>query len=48
VLQEYVVQEHVLQKYVLENPTISEREVGCSPVIREFEFVISDHWKSLP
>jgi hypothetical protein len=39
VLEEYVLQEYVLQEYVLENPTICEREVGCSPVIREFEFV---------
>jgi hypothetical protein len=41
VLQEYVLQEYALQEYVLENPTICEREVGCSPVIREFEFVFS-------
>jgi hypothetical protein len=42
-----VLQEYVLQEYVLENPTVCEREVGCSPVIREFEFVVSDRWKSL-
>jgi hypothetical protein len=36
-----VLQEYVLQEYVLENPTICEREVGCSPVIREVEFVFS-------
>jgi hypothetical protein len=29
----------VLQEFKLENPTAGEREVGCSPVIREFEFV---------
>jgi hypothetical protein len=29
----------VLQEFKLENPTVGEREVGCSPVIREFEFV---------
>jgi hypothetical protein len=34
-----MLQEYVLQEYVLENPTACEREVGCSPVIREFEFV---------
>jgi hypothetical protein len=47
VLQEYVLQEYVHQEYVLESPTVCEREVGCSPVIREFEFVFSDRWKSL-
>jgi hypothetical protein len=36
-----VLQEYLLQEYVLENPTICEREVGCSPVIRDFEFVFS-------
>jgi hypothetical protein len=36
-----VLQEYVLQEYVFENPTICEREVGCSPVIREVEFVFS-------
>jgi hypothetical protein len=34
-----VTQEYVLQEYVVENPTMCEREVGCSPVIWEFEFV---------
>jgi hypothetical protein len=29
----------VLQEFKLENLTVGEREVGCSPVIREFEFV---------
>jgi hypothetical protein len=29
----------MLQEFKLENPTVGEREVGCSPVIREFEFV---------
>jgi hypothetical protein len=29
----------VLQEFKLENLTVREREVGCSPVIREFEFV---------
>jgi hypothetical protein len=29
----------VLQEFKLENLTAGEREVGCSPVIREFEFV---------
>jgi hypothetical protein len=31
----------VLQEYVFENPTICEREVGCSPVNRDVEFVFS-------
>jgi hypothetical protein len=30
---------HVLQEFKLENLTVREREVGCSPVKREFEFV---------
>jgi hypothetical protein len=30
---------HVLQAFKLENLTVRKREVGCSPVIREFEFV---------
>jgi hypothetical protein len=29
----------VLQEFKLENLTVREREVGCSPVKREFEFV---------
>jgi hypothetical protein len=29
----------VLQEFKLENLTVREREVGCSPVIRQFEFV---------
>jgi hypothetical protein len=29
----------VLQEFKLENLTVREREVGCSRVIREFEFV---------
>jgi hypothetical protein len=29
----------VLQEFKLENLTVGEREVGCSPMIREFEFV---------
>jgi hypothetical protein len=29
----------VLQEFKLENLTVGGREVGCSPVIREFEFV---------
>jgi hypothetical protein len=29
----------VLQEFKLENLTVGEREVGYSPVIREFEFV---------
>jgi hypothetical protein len=41
VLQKYVLLEYMLQEYVFENPTICEREVGCSPVIREVEFVSS-------
>jgi hypothetical protein len=41
VLREYMLQEYMLQEYVLENPTICEREVGGSPVIRDFEFVFS-------
>jgi hypothetical protein len=36
-----VLQEYVRQEYVFENPTICERDVGCSPVIREVEFVFS-------
>jgi hypothetical protein len=36
-----VLQEYVLQEYVFENSTICEREVGCSPMIREVEFVFS-------
>jgi hypothetical protein len=30
---------HVLQEFKLEILTVGERQVGCSPVIREFEFV---------
>jgi hypothetical protein len=41
VLLEYVLQEYVLQERVFENPTTCEREVGCSPVIREVEFIFS-------
>jgi hypothetical protein len=37
----HVLQEYVLQEYVFQNPTICEREVGSSPVIREVEFVFS-------
>jgi hypothetical protein len=29
----------VLQEFELENLTVRERDVGCSPVLREFEFV---------
>jgi hypothetical protein len=29
----------VLQEFELEKLTVREREVGCSPVVREFEFV---------
>jgi hypothetical protein len=29
----------VLQEFKLENLTVRQREVGCSPVTREFEFV---------
>jgi hypothetical protein len=29
----------VLQEFKLENLTVGERDVGCSPVIREFEYV---------
>jgi hypothetical protein len=29
----------VLQEFKLENLTVGERKVGCSPMIREFEFV---------
>jgi hypothetical protein len=36
-----VLQEYVLQECKFENPTICEREVGYSPVIREVEFVFS-------
>jgi hypothetical protein len=30
---------HVLQEFEHEKLTVREREVGCSPVVREFEFV---------
>jgi hypothetical protein len=29
----------VLQEFELENLTVHERDVGCGPVVREFEFV---------
>jgi hypothetical protein len=37
--EQEVKSSHVLQEFEHEKLTVRDREVGCSPVVREFEYL---------